>query len=143
MSSLLLDTSAVIGLIERGSLGARAVISDHTGPLYVSAITIGELEHGVHAADTPAVERQRLSSLGAVLESCDVANVDRHVSSVYGDLTAQLRTMQVADRRVGVADRWIASTAISLGAQLVTQDRTLVDALDGTTFGSAWCTLAD
>jgi tRNA(fMet)-specific endonuclease VapC len=121
---LILDTSAVIGLIERRSAEIEAIIrSDPIRPV-VSILTIGELQHGVSGATASRERRRRQETLDLVAE-LPAVGLSLATAACFGQLSARM------SRRVGVADRWIAATALSRSLTLVTEDRDLAEALHG------------
>ena len=134
--SLLLDTSAIIGLLERHTPELRQVIAEQTQPIHVSTITLGELSHGVEASLDPVTRQRRRTSLEAIAMSCVAVDVTSIEASIYGALSARLRSAGFGPRNVGGADRWIAATAIAGDFTLVTQDVVLADALTHVGYGS-------
>ena len=120
--AVMLDTSAVIALVERKHVGIRRLLDVHGVLPNVSVMTIGELEHGVEAA-TDHVQRRRRAWTLQACDRMEVSNIDRATARLYGRLSLEL------PRRVGSADRWIAAGAAVLGATLVTFDRPLAEAL--------------
>lgn len=133
MNRLLLDTSAIIGLIERRVESLRTIVAADDAVLHMSIVTLGELEHGVAAATTTTIAATRRSSLHAVIDATDVVGLDADDASTYGLLSHELRRRGWGPRAVGTADRWIAATAITRGLTLVTQDRLLAEAIDAVT----------
>lgn len=118
----MLDTSAVIALIERKHAGVRELVNAQSELPSVSIITVGELEHGLETALDDVQRRRRMWTL----QACDkmaVVDIDRATARLYGGLSAQV------PRRVGCADRWIVACAMRAGAALVTFDSALADAL--------------
>jgi predicted nucleic acid-binding protein len=135
VSALLLDTSAVIGLLERKTPSLKRVIEEETLPIRVSVITLGELHHGVEGSPDPVTRQRRRTSLDALKMSCVTVEITEAETLVYGDLSARLRSAGFGPRRVGAADRWISATAIKRGFTLVTQDAVLADALSNLGYG--------
>lgn len=113
MSGLLLDTSAVIGLFERQDTRIRALVSRTPVEVAVSAITLGELEHGMHNNPTD-IRRETLAVASGAMTRLDVDGV--FTPSCFGFIRSE------TGRRVGVLDCWIASSAVVSGLDLVTQD---------------------
>lgn len=129
MNGLLLDTSAVIGLLERHTPALRRAVEAQPLPIHVSAITLGELHHGVESSSDAVTLQRRRSSLETIEKSCITVDVTTLEASVYGPLSTRLRGAGFGPRSVGAADRWISSTAITQNLTLVTQDKVLADAL--------------
>ena len=74
----------------------------------VSIVTIAELEMGVLAAASPRVRSVRLQTLRDAEQLAALA-VDRDVASAFATLVVEMRA-------------WIAATAITHDADLLTQD---------------------
>jgi predicted nucleic acid-binding protein len=81
----------------------------------VSVVTVGELYAGVLLADG-ASRAQRLRLLAAVLSDVTVLDVDRAVTTAYGELR------MAASGRSPSNDLWIAATALAHDLVLVTRD---------------------
>jgi predicted nucleic acid-binding protein len=81
----------------------------------VSVVTVGELYAGVLLADG-ATRAQRLRLLAAVLSDVTVLDVDRAVTTAYGELR------MAASGRSPSNDLWIAATALAHDLVLVTRD---------------------
>lgn len=85
---------------------------------FVSAITMGELFAGVHAARDTDSRAMRLKTL-ELLSGVEVLTVDADVAVVWARLRQKLREV---DRRLNVNDLWIASTALVHSLPVFTQD---------------------
>lgn len=108
------DTSVLIAL-EAGRPIDEAALPDE---LVVSVVTVAELRAGVLSAPDPEARARRLDTLTAALELAPVP-VDDSVATAWAKLRMRLAA---TDRRMPVADSWIAATAMSLGCPVVTQD---------------------
>jgi predicted nucleic acid-binding protein len=85
----------------------------------VSMVTIAELELGVLAAAEPRIRAARLQTLRDA-EQLSALPVDRTVTSAFATLVVEMRA--AGRGRLGVQDAWIAATAITYDADLLTQD---------------------
>ncbi|CAN5589904.1 type II toxin-antitoxin system toxin ribonuclease C4 [soil metagenome] len=85
----------------------------------VSMVTIAELELGVLAAAEPRIRAARLQTLRDA-EQLSALPVDRTVASAFATLVVEMRA--AGRGRLGVQDAWIAATAITYDADLLTQD---------------------
>lgn len=110
----LADTSIFIA-VEQG----RTLRQAPPREFRVSAITIGELRLGVHAARDAATHATRLRTLTRAL-IVEPLPVDDPVADAWAELTAILRER---GRKMPVNDSWIAATAIANGLPLATRDR--------------------
>jgi predicted nucleic acid-binding protein len=104
----LFDTSVLAGPAE--GLGPQL-----DGDCAVSVVAVGELYAGV-LLGTDASQPGRLRRLALVLSEATVLEVDRAVTTAYGDLRA------VAGR-VPSNDLWIAATALAHDLTLLTRDK--------------------
>lgn len=86
--------------------------------VYVSVITLGELEAGFELGTRAEENRSRLTEFLAA-PFVAVLPVTPDVSRVYGRLFAQLRR---AGTPIGLNDIWIAASAIDAGSQVITFD---------------------
>lgn len=131
--ALVLDTSAVIGWVERNDPTIRAAVLSAGEKPAVSIVTIGELHAGVAraslAGDVAAVSfRERTLSTARGLE---IVPVSDDVATTFGDLRARLPLSFSAN------DLWIVATAIAQQATLATHDERLAASDAFTTAGVA------
>lgn len=122
MTRLLFDTSAVIGLLERQDPQLRDLVARSSSEIAVSAITLGELEHGMHT-NPSEVRRETLAVATGAMDRVDIDGL--FAPSCYGFIRSN------TSRRVGPLDCWIASAAVIAGFILVTQDAQLDHGLSG------------
>jgi tRNA(fMet)-specific endonuclease VapC len=116
MPGVLLDTSAYAHF-RRGQRDVVEILTN-AEKVYLSAVTLGELEAGFVLGSRPEENRTNLREF--VSEPfVTVVNVDVAVATLYGNLFARLRK---AGTPVPTNDIWIASCALHVGAQLVTFD---------------------
>jgi predicted nucleic acid-binding protein len=103
----LFDTSVLAGPTD----GPRPRLD---GDCAVSVVAVGELYAGV-LLGSDATQPGRLRRLAVVLSDATVLEIDRAVTTAYGDLRA------VAGR-VPSNDLWIAATALAHDLTLLTRD---------------------
>ncbi len=111
--------------------------------VYVSAISIAEVEYGLRVA--PKIDSGRQSMVRDAMASYRVLDVDQHTAVVYGEIRANLfRTFAAKDRQgrmstkrvedlidrttskeLGIQenDLWIVSVAVQYNLNFVTKDR--------------------
>lgn len=114
----LIDTSIWVD-VERGTI-APADVAAVTGeePVFLSPVSIAELEFGVLRARNEDIRRRRRAALER-LRHKPVLIIDGETARVYGEVAAHLAaTGRGADVRV--QDVWIASQAIQGGHRLMT-----------------------
>jgi predicted nucleic acid-binding protein len=121
-STLLFDTSAVIGLIERRSPDLIGIVKSLGRPITRSITVFGELRHGAALEDRPGqLDRERtLDRYQRLSEWSEIETALDEVGQAYGDVCA---TASANELSLGVNDRWIIAECAVLRARLVTGDR--------------------
>ena len=115
---MIFDTSIWVGLAS-GQISGEAVLEAAGGePVYVSAISLGELSFGVESCSDPATRMLRLRSLRS-LEQRPVLDVSSLTASAFGILAAFLK-QSGRSPRTRVNDLWIAAQAIENDFALLT-----------------------
>ncbi len=104
--TLVIDTSVLI---------APPADGDDGEPIFMSAISVGELHAGVELARDDATRSVRLARLASLVSSIPVLPVDGSVAARYGELR------RLAGRGPS-NDLWIAATALAHDMTLVTRD---------------------
>lgn len=117
----LIDTCVWID-VERGAL-APADVAGFTGeePVYLSPVTIAELQFGAEAAGDAHIRQRRLSAL-ARLRRKPLLPIDGATGEVFGRLAAQLKAAARMPRQ-RVQDLWVASQAIQHAYGLLTRNQ--------------------
>jgi len=116
---VIFDTSVLIGL-ERASSRLDKLIAGREGePFGISAITVSELLHGVHRADSEKRRIIREAFVEKIIEVFPILPFDLSAARIYAAIWAGLAKRGKA---VGAHDLIIASTCISLGYSLATLD---------------------
>ena len=114
---VILDTSVLIAA-ERGIFEVDAFLANQgEEPFGLSVITVAELLHGVHRADSRARRIRRDAFVQKVIDLFPVLPFDTAAARVYAQLWADL---QKRGKMIGAHDLMIGSTAISLGFNVVT-----------------------
>jgi len=109
---VILDTSVLIEA-ERGRLDIEGWIRGREEePFGLSVITVSELLHGVHRADSRKRRLKRSAYVERVIELFPVFPFDLAASRVYAEIWAEHAGKGV---HIGAHDLLIASTAVSLG----------------------------
>ncbi len=116
---ILFDTS-VLGGLERESSRLDKFISGREGESFgISTITVAELLHGVHRADTEKRRIVREAFIEKITEVFAVFPFDLSAARIYARIWAGLAKK---GKTVGAHDLIIAATCISLGFSLATLD---------------------
>lgn len=127
---VIFDTSVLIGL-ERASSELDKLIPGREGELFgISAITVSELLHGVHRADSEKRRIVRKAFVEKIIEVFPVFPFDLGAARIYAAVWASLARRGKA---VGAHDLIIAATCIAMGFSLVTldlRDYGLIEGLD-------------
>ena len=119
----LLDTSIVISLAWDKGIATDQLPEESA----ISAMTLGELHHGVLIADE-GQRPGRLATVTYVERRFEVFPIDDRVAAHYGRLLATTRRRRT--RRLQTADALIAATAAAHRLPLFTRDRDF-EGLDG------------
>lgn len=116
---VILDTSILISY-ERGSIALDELIKGRERePFGISVITVSELLHGVHRANTKARRLKREAFVQKVVDSLPIYEFNVASARIYAEIWAFLLKKGV---QVGAHDLMIASTAISLGFSVATHN---------------------
>lgn len=116
---IIFDTSVLIA-IERSSMNVERLIEGREGePFGIGVITVSELLHGVHRADSEKRRLKRESYVEKIIENFPIYPFDLSVARIYARVWSNLAKKGIS---VGAHDLMIASTAISLGFSVMTSD---------------------
>jgi tRNA(fMet)-specific endonuclease VapC len=114
---VIFDTSVLIAA-ERGIFEVDEFVANREEePFGLSVITVAELLHGVHRADSRARRIQRNAFVEKVIDLFPLLPFDTAAARVYAQIWADL---QKKGKMIGPHDLMIGSTAISLGYKAVT-----------------------
>lgn len=117
----MLDTSVLIAA-ERQRLDLARLLAAHGAePVFLAAIAVAELLHGVELADTPERRQNRSRFVESLLAAVTVMDFDLPVARRHAALWAELES---AGRIIGAHDLQIAATALQHDCALVTLNRT-------------------
>ncbi|MBN2408964.1 MAG: type II toxin-antitoxin system VapC family toxin [Candidatus Aminicenantes bacterium] len=116
---VIFDTSVLIGLEKASSRLDQFILGREKEPFGISAITVSELLHGVHRADTEKRRIIREAFVGKIIEVFTVFPFDIGAARIYARIWASLAKR---GKTVGAHDLIIAATCISLGFSLATLD---------------------
>jgi len=125
---VILDTSLLIQA-ERGHLDIDTFIRGREEePFGLSVITVAELLHGVHRADSSKRRLKRSAYVEKVMELFPVYPFDIAMARIYADIWAHLRRRGIL---IGAHDLMIGSTALSLGFSVATFDKRHFERIEG------------
>ena len=115
---MIFDTSIWVGLATSQISGQAVQQATGDEPVYISAISLGELSFGVESCTDPATRMVRLRSLRR-LEQRPVLDVSSLTASAFGILAAFMK-QSGRSPRTRVNDLWIAAQAIENDFALLT-----------------------
>jgi predicted nucleic acid-binding protein len=117
----LIDSSIFIAA-ERGdgALAASLARLDSSEPIFISAVTVFELLHGVHRADTPARREAREAHAERFIQAIPILAFDERVARVLAPLDASLMS---SGNKLPIEDLMIGATALAHGHRVATRDR--------------------
>lgn len=116
---VILDTSILIAY-ERGSLNLDKLVKGRASELFgISVITVSELLHGVHRADSKSRRLKREAFVQKVIDVFPVYTFDVPAARIYAEIWAHLLKKSV---QIGAHDLMIGATAISLGFSVATHN---------------------
>ncbi len=117
----LIDTSIWVD-VERGRL-TPAEVSAVTGSdsVFLSPVTIAELEFGAQRAARPDLKQRRLAGLSR-LRRRPALFIDDATGEIFGRLAAELAAMG-RGHEFRTQDLWMASQAVQHGLSLLTRNR--------------------
>jgi predicted nucleic acid-binding protein len=114
---VILDTSVIIEA-ERGRLDFKKFTAGRESqPFGLSAITVAELLHGVHRADTEVRRIRRSAFVEKVIEIISIYSFDLQTARIYAAVWARLQQQGLP---IGAHDMIIGATAINLGFSVAT-----------------------
>ncbi len=114
--TFMLDTDLCIYVINERDPRLQTKFNSHLGRLYVSSVSVAELEYGVQKSKARARNRRVLAEF---LDYLNVVSFDAHAAAAYGYARAQL---DESGMPVGPIDCFIAAHATSLDMTLVTNN---------------------
>src|SRR4030043_298493 len=127
---LIFDTSVLID-IERSSGEVYEIVEGReTEPFGISVITVSELLHGVHRADSEKRRIKREAFVEKIIELFPIYPFDLSAARIYAGVWAKLAKSGIS---IGAHDLIIASTAISLGFSVITSDMRDYEKIKGLT----------
>lgn len=116
---VIVDTSVLVSF-ERGDQALEKLVAgrEHE-PFGISVVTVSELLHGVHRADSEKRRLKRSAFVEKVIQTFPLYPFDLSVARMYAKVWANLAKKGVT---IGAHDLMIASTALALGFSIVTSD---------------------
>ena len=127
---VILDTGVIINA-EKGVWSIEEFIAGRQEePFGLSVISVSELLHGVHRADTTPRRRKRSAFVEKVIELFPVYPFEMTAARIYAELWADLAARGI---QIGAHDLIIGSTALTLGFSVATCNVRHFSRIDGLT----------
>ena len=114
---VIFDTSFLIEAERRESEISRFAENREEEVFGISVITVAELLHGVHRADSIKRRLKRSAYVEKVIELFPIYNFEISVARIYAELWSDLSRKGI---QIGAHDLIIGSTALSLGFSVAT-----------------------
>jgi tRNA(fMet)-specific endonuclease VapC len=116
---VIFDTSLLVSA-ERGSLALeKLVMGRENEPFGISVVTVSELLHGVHRADSEKRRLVRSAFVEKIIQTFPLHPFDLSAARMYAKIWANLARKGIT---IGAHDLMIASTALALRFSVVTAD---------------------
>ena len=107
---IIFDTSVLIEH-ERGRLDLDTFISGRENEVFgLSTVSVAELLHGVHRADTDSRRKKRSDFVEKIIETFNIFTFDLKISRTYAELWANLQSRRI---KIGAHDLMIGATAVA------------------------------
>ncbi len=125
---VIFDTSFLIEAERRESEISRFAKNREEEIFGISVITVAELLHGVHRADTTKRRLTRSAYVEKVIELFPIYNFEISTARMYSELWADLSRKGIP---IGSHDLIIGSTALSLGFSVATYNLRHFERIEG------------
>jgi tRNA(fMet)-specific endonuclease VapC len=127
---VIFDTRFLISLERAESSIDRFIAGREAEPFGISVVSVSELLHGVHRADSETRRVKRESYVERIIDLFPVYPFDLAAGRIYARIWANLVQKHLS---VGAHDLIIAATAISLGFSVVTFNLRDFEKIEGLT----------
>ena len=127
---VILDTSVLISLEKAESSLDEFIVGREAEPFGISVVTVSELLHGVHRADSEKRRVKRESYVERIIDLFPVYPFDLAAGRIYARIWANILRKHLF---AGAHDLIIAATAISLGFSVVTFNLRDFEKIEGLT----------
>jgi tRNA(fMet)-specific endonuclease VapC len=127
---VIFDTSVLISLEKAESSIDEFIAGREAEPFGISVVSVSELLHGVHRADSEKRRVKRESYVERIIDLFPIYPFDLAAGRIYARIWANLMGKHLS---VGAHDLIIAATAISLGFSVVTFNLRDFEKIEGLT----------
>ena len=125
---VILDTSVLIEAERRRYEIDKFTEKREEETFGLSVISVAELLHGVHRADSTRRRLKRSAYVEKVIELFPIYTFEISIARIYAELWSDLSKRGI---QIGAHDLIIGSTALSLGFSVATYNRRHFDRIEG------------
>ena len=125
---VILDTSVLIEAERRESEIQQFAERREEEVFGLSVISVAELLHGVHRADSIKRRLKRSAYVEKVIELFPIYNFEISIARIYAELWSDMSKRGI---QIGAHDLIIGSTALSLGFSVVTFNKRHFERIEG------------
>lgn len=116
---IIFDTSVLIAIERSSHIIEKVIDGRENEPFGISVITVSELLHGIHRADSEKRRLKREAYVEKIIEAFPIYPFDLSAARIYARIWANFAKQRMT---IGAHDLMIASTCISLGFSIFTSD---------------------
>ncbi|MGB7063530.1 MAG: type II toxin-antitoxin system VapC family toxin [Syntrophobacteria bacterium] len=125
---VILDTSVLIEA-ERRKAEIDKLTEDREEEIFgISVITVAELLHGLHRADSTKRRLKRSAYVEKIIELFPIYAFETSIARIYAELWSDLSKKGI---QIGAHDLIISSTALSLGFSVATRNMRHFERIEG------------
>jgi len=125
---IIYDTTVLIKVERNGADLTSLLNGRNDGPFGISVVSIAELLHGAHRADTEERKASRFAFVEKLCEIFPVFDYDVAAAKIFAEIWSNTARKGIC---VGINDLIIASTAISRGYSVLTINKKDFENIDG------------
>lgn len=114
----LIDTSVLIAA-ERGTTDLNAISRSYDDEIFLSVVTVSELLHGLHRANTPSIRERRSRFIQGLLGLIPLMQIDLEIAEEHARIWAHLA---MKGNMIGMNDAWLAATCLANDLAIATSN---------------------
>jgi len=125
---IIYDTAVLIEAERNGADPGSLLNGRRNGPYGISVVSIAELLHGAHRADTEERRARRLAFVENLCSIFSVFDYDLAAAKIFAEIWSSAARKGIS---IGINDMIIAATAISRGYSVLTINRKDFESIEG------------
>lgn len=125
---IMIDTAVLIRAERNGDDPGILLDRRRNGPFGVSVVSVAELLHGAHRADTEERRAGRLAFVESLCNLFPVFDFDLAAAKIFAEIWSGAARKGIT---IGISDMIIAATAISRGYSVLTINRKDFESIEG------------